>query len=81
MAGLKTAGFTGIETRGGRWVGAFDPTKRDALLKVPGVAKAEPYVPEGFEIVPTDDARYLVAYLKSMDRNYEIQAPAAPTGK
>ena len=80
-ARLKAAGFTGIETRGGRWVGAFDPAKRDGLLKVPGVKKVEPYVPEGFEIVPTDDARHLVAYLKSMDHNYPIEAPSAQTGK
>lgn len=80
MAEVEAAGFTGIENRGGRWVGPFDVAKRDSLLKVPGVKKVEPYVPEGFEIVPTDDARHLVAYLKSMDHNYEIQAPAASAG-
>ena len=35
--------------------------------------------PEGYEVVPTDEARALVAYLKSLDRTYEL--PEAPLPK
>jgi cytochrome c oxidase cbb3-type subunit 2 len=33
----------------------------------------------GFEIVPTDQAKSLVAYLKSLDRTYDV-APASAAG-
>ncbi len=36
--------------------------------------------PPGYEIIPTDRARALVAYLKSMDHTYEL-APPAPGAK
>lgn len=76
---LKSAGFTTIDTRSGRHLGAFDPARRADLLKVPGVKAVDPYVPDGYEILPTDDARHLVAYLKAMDHNYPIEPPPGQT--
>lgn len=72
---LKQAGFTAIEKRGARWVGAFDPARIAELQKVAGVKLAEPYVPAGYQILPTDDARHLVAYLKSLDHSYPVEMP------
>lgn len=77
---LKAAGFSYVEQRGDRYVGGFDPAKVQTLLAVPGVSSAEPYVKPGFEIVPTDDAVVLVAYLKSLDHNYDLP-PAANYGR
>jgi cytochrome c oxidase cbb3-type subunit 2 len=75
LEALKAAGFTPILQRGGRWAGSFDPAKAAELLKVTGVEKAEPYVPADKQIVPTQDARNLVAFLKSLDRTYPVEMP------
>lgn len=72
---LKQAGFTAIEERGHRWLGAFDPAKAADLSKIPGVKAAAPYVPAGYQILPTDEARHLVAYLKSLDHSYPVDMP------
>ncbi len=80
LAELKTAGFNLVEQRGGRYVGGFDPAKGQELAKIPGVKSVEPYVPAGHEIVPTEDARNLVAYVKSLDHSYE-GPPAANHGR
>lgn len=77
LGDLKSAGFNLIEQRGERYVGAFDPAKMSALLAIPGVSKVEPYLPAGQEVVPTDEARHLVAYLKSMDHSYDIPPETA----
>jgi cytochrome c oxidase cbb3-type subunit II len=80
LADLKTAGFSPVAQRGERYLGAFDPAKLEQLTKIAGVQKAEPYVPVGSEIVPTEDARHLVAYLKSLDHSYEVP-PAENYGR
>ncbi len=72
LADLKTAGFNLVERRGRRYVGGFDPAKMHDLAGIPGVKLVEPYVPAGYEIVPTEDARNLVAYVKSLDHTYEV---------
>jgi cytochrome c oxidase cbb3-type subunit 2 len=72
LADLKTAGFNLVEKRGDRFVGGLDPAKTLEVMKVAGVKSVEPYVPKGYQIVPTEDARHLVAYLLSLDRSYEI---------
>lgn len=77
---LKNAGFAYIEPRGDRYLGGYDPAKADELLKVNGVTAVEPYVQSGYQIVPTDDAIALVAYLKSLDRNYDLP-PAENYGR
>ena len=77
---LKDAGFNLVEKRGGRYVGRFDVAKGSDLLKISGVKSVAPYVPAGFEIVPSDDARHLVAYLKSLDHSYEV-LPAENYGR
>ena len=79
LADLKSAGFALIEQRGHRHVGAFDPAALAKLQIIPGVTKVEPYVQPGYEIVPTDDAKNMVKYLKSLDHNYAI-VPAAANG-
>lgn len=71
LADLKLAGFSLVERRGERYVGGFDPAKLAELAKIPGVKSAEPYVPAGYEIVPSADARHLVAYLKCLDHSYD----------
>jgi cytochrome c oxidase cbb3-type subunit 2 len=43
--------------------------KSDDALRLEGVFAPEP----GFEVVPTYDARALVAYLKRLDQTYEIE--------
>lgn len=80
LAALKTAGFTLVQKRSGRYVGGFDPAAASELAAIPGVKAVEPYVPAGQEIVPTDDARNLVAYLKALDHSYEVP-PAANYGR
>ncbi len=80
LAVLKAAGFNLVEQRGGRYVGGFDPAKGQELAKIPGVKIVEPYVPAGYEIAPTEDARNLVAYVKSLDHSYEVP-PAANYGR
>lgn len=80
LADLKTAGFNLVERRGARYVGGFDPAKAQDLMKIPGVKAVEPYVEPGFEIVPTDDAKNLVAYTKSLDHSYEVP-PAENYGR
>ncbi len=77
---LNAAGFTLVEKRGDRYLGQFEPAKAADLLKVAGVKSAEAYVPAGQEIVPTDDAKNLVAYLKSLDHGYDLP-PAANYGR
>ena len=79
LAELKTAGFNFVEQRGQRYVGGFDPAKMQDLARIPGVKSVEPYVPAGYEIVPTEDVRNLVAYVKSLDHSYEVP-PAATYG-
>lgn len=80
LADLKTAGFNLVELRGQRYVGGVDPTKIQDLSMIPGVKAVEPYVPAGYEIVPTEDARNLVAYIRSLDHSYEVP-PAANYGR
>ena len=80
LADLKAAGFNLVEQRGERYVGGFDLAKMQDLTKIPGVKAVEPYVPAGQEIVPTDDARNLVAYVKSLDHSYEVP-PAENYGR
>ncbi len=72
---LKAAGFNLVEKRGRRYIGGLDPKQRSALGQVPGVRQIDPYVPEGWEIVPTHQAKALVAYLKSLDHSYAIELP------
>lgn len=79
LADLKKAGFNLVEPRGGRYVGGFDPAKIADLAKIPGVTLAEPYIPPGYEIIPTDDAKHLVAYVKSLDHTYDIPPASAYT--
>ena len=77
---LKDAGFNLVEKRGGRYVGGFDPAKAADLQKLPGVKAVDPYVPAGFEILPSDEAKHLIAYLKSLDHSYELP-PASNYGR
>jgi cytochrome c oxidase cbb3-type subunit 2 len=37
----------------------------------------QPYIPDGYEIVPTEEAKALVAYLQELNHNYPL--PEAPT--
>lgn len=81
LADLQAVGFALVEQRGAsRFVGGLDPTLLGQVSKVAGVKLVEPYVPAGFEIVPTDDARRLVAYVKSLDHTYAIE-PAQNYGR
>ena len=82
LSDLKAAGFNLVEQRGeaNRYVGGFDVAKMQELAKIPGVKSVEPYVKPGFEIVKTDDARNLVAYMKSLDHSYEVP-PAENYGR
>ena len=73
---LKSAGFVVYVERDGRYGGpAMDIP---LLTKVPGVTKVEPYVEEGWEIVPTERAIALVAYLvEGLKHEYPIIEPPA----
>ncbi len=77
---LTNAGFVPVEKRDGKWVGQFDPADRETLAQIPGVKAVEPYVEDGYEIVPTEDAKNLVAYLLSLDRTYDVP-PAENYGR
>jgi cytochrome c oxidase cbb3-type subunit 2 len=37
--------------------------------------------PAGYEVVPTDDAKALVAYLLSLNRNYPLPEAPLPSAK
>lgn len=78
LPALKAAGFTIHVQRGGRYGGpAMDAA---LLMKVPGVTRIEPYIEEGYEIVPTERARALVAYLvEGLKHEYPIIEPATPS--
>lgn len=74
MESAKSAGFRPVEQRGGRWAGAAEAEKMELLRRALGVAKVEPYVENGYEMIPTDRAKALVAYLQSLDRSYATEA-------
>ena len=80
LTNLQAAGFALVEQRGSRYVGGLDPTLRGQITQITGVKLVEPYVPAGYEIVPTDEARHLVAYVKSLDHTYAIE-PAKNYGR
>jgi cytochrome c oxidase cbb3-type subunit 2 len=71
---LAQHGFVVIDKRSGRYLGRFDPAKASELTQLAGVSKVDPYVPAGYEIVPTSRAKDLVAYLRSLDHTYPIVA-------
>lgn len=75
---LRTAGFTASVERDGRLGGpAMDAA---LLLKIPGVTKVDPYVEDGYEIVPTARAKALVEYLvNGLKHEYPIVEPAKAT--
>jgi cytochrome c oxidase cbb3-type subunit 2 len=77
---MKAAGFTLVEKRAGRYLGGFDPAKVSQLSEIAGVKAVEPYVQNGYEIVPSEVAKNLVAYLKSLDHSYEVP-PAENYGR
>lgn len=80
LADLAAAGFRLVEQRGERYVGAFDPNQIESLSRIAGVMAVEPYVPSGYQIVPTEDADHLVSYLLSLDHSYELP-PAENYGR
>lgn len=80
LADLKSAGFTLVEQRADRYVGAFDPANISALQSIAGVKSVEPYVPPGEEIVPSEEAINLVAYLRCLDHTYDLP-PAENYGR
>lgn len=73
---LRRGGFELVEKRDGRLLGYVDAKDWQTLQRARGVAKLEPYVPEGYEILPTAQARALVAYLLSMDHTYRLDGSA-----
>ena len=70
---LAGAGFRLIEKRRGRLLGSFPVARIDELQRLPAVESAQPYIEPGHQIVPTDKARALVAYLLGLKRDYPVQ--------
>lgn len=79
---LLRAGFIKADQRKGRLLGFAGPQDLPALRAARGVAAVAPYVPDGWEIVPTPRAEALVAYLLSLNHTYRLQdLPAATEAK
>lgn len=78
LPALKAAGFAVHVQRDGRYGGpAMDAT---LLMKLPGVTRIEPYIEDGYEIVPTERARALVAYLvEGLKHEYPIIESPTPS--